>query len=97
MIGLHLPELDLGGTTGYVLLISMFCLFFLTFEAIFLSFAKRSAARSDVSRRMLAASPQTDGQASLIKTRRRRSLTQLLDTFSIPWREDDAPNRAPEQ
>ena len=75
MIGLHLPELDLGGTTGYVLLISMFCLFFLTFEAIFLSFAKRSAARSDVSRRMLAASPQTDGQASLIKTRRRRSLT----------------------
>ncbi|MFM9848713.1 MAG: type II secretion system F family protein [Hyphomicrobiaceae bacterium] len=75
MIRSYFQDVDFGGATGYVLLISIFCLFFLTFEAIFLSLARRSATRSDVGRRMRAASRQQDGQASLIKKRRQRSLT----------------------
>ncbi len=73
MIASYFHDVDLGGATGYVLLISIFCLFFLTFEAIFLSLARRSATRGDVGRRMRVASDE-DGQASLVKKRRRRSL-----------------------
>jgi tight adherence protein B len=73
MIGSYFQGVDLGGATGYVLLISIFCLFFLTFEAIFLSLARRSATRGDVGRRMRVASDE-DGQASLVKKRRQRSL-----------------------
>lgn len=74
MIVSYFQEVDFGGTTGYVLLIATFCLFFLAFEAIFLSLARRSATRSDVGRRMRAGHRQPDGQASLIKKRRQRSL-----------------------
>ncbi|NJO22291.1 MAG: type II secretion system F family protein [Sphingomonadales bacterium] len=73
MIDSYFQGVDLGGATGYVLLISIFCLFFLTFEAIFLSLARRSATRGDVGRRMRVASDE-DGQASLVKKRRQRSL-----------------------
>jgi len=76
MISLPWPELDLGGATSYALLIAMFCAFFLTFEAIFLSYARRSAARGDLSRRMSPAARTVEGgRLALIKTRRRRSLS----------------------
>lgn len=74
MIATYFQDVDFGGTTGFVLLIVVFCLFFLTFEAIFLSLARRTATRSDVGRRMRAATPDPEGRDSLIKKRRQRSL-----------------------
>lgn len=75
MMNMHWPDLDLGGATSYALLVFMFCAFFLTFEAIFLAFARRSAARGETSRRLRQGNRPSDGQAMLIKARRRRSLS----------------------
>jgi tight adherence protein B len=66
---------DFGGATGYVLLVLMFAAFFLAFEAIFLSFARRTTTRKDLSRRVSSRGTPDADHAELIKARRRRSLS----------------------
>ena len=75
----------LGGMQPYVLLAFLFAAFFLTFEAIFLSFARSTATRKDLKRRLSKAASGS-GHAALVNVRRRRSLSATGDyTMRMVW------------
>jgi tight adherence protein B len=76
----------LGGMQPYVLLALLFAAFFLAFEAIFLSFARSSATRKDLKRRLSKADDLSEPHAALVKIRRRRSLSATGDyTMRMVW------------
>jgi tight adherence protein B len=76
----------LGGMQPYVLLALLFAAFFLTFEAIFLSFARSTATRRDLKRRLAKADSATEPHAELVKIRRRRSLSATGEyTMRMVW------------
>jgi tight adherence protein B len=76
----------LGGMQPYVLLGVLFAAFFLTFEAIFLSFARSTATRKDLKRRLSKAGSAAEPHAALVKVRRRRSLSATGDyTMRMVW------------
>src|SRR5262245_23719920 len=62
---------SLGGGTVLVLL---FCAHFLVLEAIFLSYARRSASRSQLNRRLATGNSNEEQQQALARMRHKRSL-----------------------
>jgi tight adherence protein B len=78
---------DWNGTIGYAGLILLFSAYFLALEAIFLSFARRTATRSQLSKRLSGAGAKPGEQTgSLRKMRERRSLSADGDyTMPLIW------------
>jgi len=76
-----------GGLEPYVLLALLFAAFFLTFEAILLSFGRTLAARKDLRRRLATVDAASSGpHAALVKVRRRRSLSATGEyTMRMVW------------
>ena len=75
-----------GGMQGYALLGLIFAAFFLTFEAILLSFARSAATRKDLRRRLSKADAAAEPHAALVKIRRRRSLSASGEyTMRLVW------------
>jgi tight adherence protein B len=75
-----------GGMQGYALLGLIFAAFFLTFEAILLSFARSAATRKDLRRRLSNADAASEPHAALVKIRRRRSLSASGEyTMRLVW------------
>jgi tight adherence protein B len=73
-------------TQPFVLLALLFAAFFLAFEAIFLSFARSTATRKDLKRRLSKAGSASEPHAALAKIRRRRSLSATGDyTMRLVW------------
>lgn len=60
---------------SYASFVLLFCAYFLVLEAIFLSFARRSGARSQVSRRLATTDRLGHQPETLIQMRQRRSLS----------------------
>jgi len=80
------PSGGFGGMQGYALLVLMFAAFFLTFEAIFLAFARRTGTRGDAKRRLSKPDGSTQPHATLVKIRRRRSLSAHGEyTMPMVW------------
>jgi tight adherence protein B len=76
----------LGGMQPYALLALLFATFFLTFEAIFLSFARGTATRKDLKRRLSKTDSASEPHAALVKIRRRRSLSATGEyTMRMVW------------
>jgi tight adherence protein B len=76
----------MGGMQPFVLLALLFAAFFLTFEAIFLAFARNSATRKDLKRRLSKADSRSEPHAALAKIRRRRSLSATGEyTMRLVW------------
>src|SRR5262245_11034794 len=69
-----------GGVTVFVLL---FCTHFLVLEAIFLSFARRSASRSQLKRRLVTGSSEGEQQQALARLRQKRSLP--VNSLPLAW------------
>src|SRR5262245_7571803 len=76
----------LSGMQGYALLGLLFATFFLTFEAILLSFSRSSATRKDLKRRLSNADGASEPHAALVKVRHRRSLSATGEyTMRLVW------------
>jgi tight adherence protein B len=76
----------IGGMQGYAVFVVLFAAFFLTFEAIFLSFARRSAMRGDLKRRLSRQEKTAEPHAALVKIRRMRGLSARGEyTMPMIW------------
>lgn len=75
---------DLGAASGYLIFALIFAAYFLAFEAIFLGYARRSAVRGDVAKRLVSSvRGGSEQRQALIKTRHDRSLSADGD-FVLP-------------
>jgi len=70
-------SIDLGHASGYLIFALIFAAYFMALEAIFLSFARRSSARSAVAKRLSVSdeAPASDQRMALVKARQTRSLS----------------------
>lgn len=66
---------DLANAAGLVVLTLIFCAYFMALEAAFLSIAGRTAARSQLNKRLSAETSSSDHLHDLVKMRKRRSLS----------------------
>lgn len=69
------PSAGFGGLQSYALMVLIFAGFFLAFEAVFLSLARRTATRSDLKRRLSKSEDAKEPHETLVKMRRKRSLS----------------------
>ena len=74
MIGVPLDITDLLSFGGGTVLVLLFCAHFLVLEAIFLAYARRSASRSQLRRRLAIGKSSEEQQQLLSSTRHKRSL-----------------------
>jgi len=79
--GLNIAELlSFGGGTVLVLL---FCAHFLVLEAVFLSYARRSASRSQIKKRLATGSNAEEQEQALARMRQKRNLL-VNDQYLLP-------------
>jgi tight adherence protein B len=75
-----------SGVQGYALATLMFVALFLIFEAILLSFARRTATRGDLKRRLSKSDGSAPPHVALVKMRQKRSLSASGEyTMPMIW------------
>ena len=75
MIGVLLDITNLLSIGGWTVLVLLFCAHFLVLEAIFLAYARRSASRSQLNRRLAIGKSSEEQQQLISRTRHKRSLS----------------------